>query len=133
MSFLKKSTFAVSAAIGEGCALLLTALLLLPLALAVSGEALPLEAGMYAPYVASGIAVLVPTAVIARFRGKQAMATGGAIGGGYVVLACLICALGGAKSAFGPWLAWLAAAAAAGAVVGALLSVRQNRHKRRRH
>ena len=133
MSFLKKQSFPLSAAIGEGCALLLTAALLLPAAWAVSAELLPLEAGPMLACAAAGLAVLVPTAVIARARGQQALITGGAIGGGYILLTALACALGGEKSAFGAWLATLAGAVLLGALAGALLSVRQNRHKRRRH
>ena len=121
-----------------GCALLaalalaLTALLLLPAAWAVAAEALPLEAGQLLPYLATGLSVLVPTAVIGRIRGREALAVGCVVAGGYEALAALTCALAGAKCAFGPWLAWLAAAVLAGALAGALLSVRQNRHKRRR-
>lgn len=133
MSFFKKKSFALCASVGEGCALVLTALLLLPLAWAVSCRLLPRSAGGICVPAAAGLAVLLSTAVIARTRGKQAMATGGAIGGGYVALAVLLCALGGAKNAFGLWLAYLAGAAAAGALGGALLAVRQNRHKKRRH
>ena len=133
MSFLKKSSFAVAAAIGEGCALVLTALLLLPVAWAVSGEMLPETAGALCAPAAAGLAILAPTAVIARTRGRDALATGGAIGGVYVALAALLCALGGANCTFDMRLAYLAGAAAAGALLGALVSVRQNRHKRRRH
>lgn len=132
MSFLKKRPFALCAAIGEGCALILTALLLLPAAWAVSAEALPMEAGAALPFAAAALAVFVSTAVLARLRGRQALATGGAVGGGYILLAALACALSGEKGAFGLWLAWLAAAVLAGAVAGALVSVRQNRHKKRR-
>ena len=56
----------------------------------------------------------------------------GGIGLGFVTLAALACALGGGKCAFGLWLAYLAGAAAAGGLIGALTSVRQNRHKKRR-
>lgn len=132
MSFLKKRSFAVCAAIGEFCALLLTALLLLPAAWAVSAEALPMEAGLLFPFIAAALAVLITTAVIARVRGSQALATGGAIGGGYILLAALACALSGEKGAFGLWLAYLSGAVILGALIGAVLSVRQNRHKKRR-
>ncbi len=132
MSFLKKWSFGLCVTAGEGCALALTALLLLPAAWAVSAQALPLQAGLPLPYIAAGLAVLAPTAAIGRVRGRQALAMGGAIAGGYILLAALVCALGGAKCAFGPWLGILAAAVGAGALAGALLSVRQNRHKRRR-
>lgn len=132
MSFLKKWSFALCAAAGEGCALILTALLLLPAAWAVSSEALPMQAGLLLPYIAACLAVLVPTAVIARVRGREALITGGTIGGVYILLSALACALSGTKSAFGPWLGYLAAAVLAGALAGALLSVRQNRHKRHR-
>ena len=133
MSFLKKRYFAVCAGIGEACALALTALLALPIAWAIRSEALPQSLGGICAAVCAGIGVLISTAVIARARGRQAMATGGAVGGGAVVLAALCCALGGSRCAFGPWLGVLAAAAGVGAVAGALLALRRNTHKRRRH
>ncbi len=132
MSFLKKKTFAVSAAIGEGCALVLTALLLLPVAWAVASGMVGEAAGGICACVAAGLGVLVPTAVIARARGREALATGGAIALGLVALAALLCALGGGKCAFGLWLAYLTGAVAVGGLTGALTSVRQNRHKKRR-
>lgn len=132
LSRLKKSSFPLCAAIGEGCALALTALLLLPAAWAVSAGLLPETAGRIAACVPAGLAVLVTTAVIVRVRGREALATGGAIALGAVLLAALCCALGGAKSAFGPWLAWLAGAAAAGGLAGALAGIRRNSHKKRR-
>ena len=132
MSFFKKRPFAVCAAVGEGCALILTALLLLPAAWAVSSEMLPERLCLPAAIAAAGLAVLLPSAVIARIRGREAVPLAGAIGGGYILLAAVACALGGEKSAFGPWLLYLAGAAVAGALLGAVLSVRQNRHKKHR-
>lgn len=133
MSFLKKKSFALCAGIGVGCALALTALLALPFALAIRAEALPQGLGWIFASVCAAAGTLIPTAVIGRARGRQTMAVGGALGGGYVILAALGCALGGDKCAFGPWLGALTAAVAAGALLGALLAVRQNTHRRRRH
>ena len=132
MSFLKKSSFAVCAAIGEGCAALLTAVLLFPAAWAVSAEAATLDMGSICAFIVSGLSVSIPTAVIARVRGREALATAGAIGGGYILIAAVLCALGGPKNAYGPWLGYLSAAVVVGALAGALLSVRQNKHKKRR-
>ena len=132
MSFLKKKSFAACVAMGEGCALALTALLALPFAWAIRAEALPQSLGWILAAVCAGVGVLVPTAVIGRAGGRQAMATGGALGGGYVILAALGCALGGGRCAFGPWLGALTAAVAAGVLLGTLLSIRQNAHRRRR-
>ena len=129
---LKKKSFAVCAAMGECCAILLTAVLLLPVALAVSGEVLPEALGGICAVAAAGISVFVPTVVIARIRARQVLATAGAIALGYVVLAALCCALGGAGSAFGLWLLRLAAAVGAGGLMGAVLSIRQNTHRKRK-
>ncbi len=132
MSFLKKKSFALCAAMGVGCAWALTAALLLPFAWAIRSQTIPEEAGWLCASLSAGLAVLVPTAVIARVRGRQALATGGALAGGYTALAALACALGGKGSAFGMWLAALAAAAFAGGLVGAMVSVRQNAHRKKR-
>ena len=132
MSYLKKSSFPLCAAIGEGCALVLTALLLLPIAWAVSAGIIPEQAGGPAAAVAAGLGVLISTAVIARVRGREALVTGGAIALGALLLAGVCCALAGSGGAFGPWLAYLAGANLLGGLAGALLGVRRNSHKRRR-
>lgn len=132
MMIFKKRSFIVCAAIGEGCALVLTALLCLPIAWALTKEALPETAGGIAAAAAAGLSVLVPTAVIVRSRGRETLATGGAIGGAYLALAALLCALSGSRSAFGPWLVYLAAAVLLGGLAGAMVSLRQNTHKKRR-
>ncbi len=132
MTFFKKRSFLVCAAIGEGCVLALTALLCLPLAWAVTREFLPEAAGGAAVLIAAGLSVLAVTAVIVKSRGKEALATGGVIAGGYILLAALACALAGSKSAFGTWLVYLAAAVLLGGAIGAAASIRQNAHKRRR-
>ena len=132
MSVLKKKSFPVCIAAGVICALLLTVLTLLPFAWAIHGEAL--GENMQGPccLIAVWISVFVPTVIIAKTRGRQALATGGSIALGYVVLAALLCALGGSACAFGMWLVWLAADAAVAGLIGAVLSLRQNRHKKRR-
>ena len=132
MSFLKKRSFALCAAVGTACALALTALLALPVAWAIRSEVLPQSGGWICAAVCALLAVLAVTAAVARIRGRQAMALGGAVAGGYVTLAALACALGGAACAFGPWLGALAAAAAAGALAGSLLSLRRKGRRRRR-
>ena len=132
MSFLKKKSFAVCAAIGEGAAIVLTLLLLLPVAAVVNQGTLGEATASVVSAVCAGISVLIPTVVIARARGKEALATGGAIALGYLALAALCCALGGSGAAFGMWLAWLAVSVAAGALIGAMLSVRRNSRRKKR-
>ena len=133
MQFFRKRSFPICAAVGEGCALALTGLVLLPVAWAIGREFIPEAAGAICAPAAAGLSVLVTTAVIARSRGREALATGAAIGLSYLLLAALLCAMGGGKTAFGPWLAWLSAALCAGGLAGALLSVRRNIHKKRKH
>ncbi len=131
-TFFRKKSLIVSAAIGEGCALALTAVLLLPVAWAVIRELLPEGVGGGCAAGIAGISVWGATVFIVRCRGREALATGGIIAGAYVLLAALACALGGDKCAFGLWLAYLTAAVLAGALAGALMSVRQNTHKKRK-
>ena len=132
MTFFKKRSFLICAAVGEGCALALTALLCLPLAWAITREVLPEAIGGVAASIAAGLSVLAVTVLIAKSRGKEALATGGAIAGTYILLAALVCALAGRNSAFGPWLVYLAAAVLLGGALGAVASIRQNTHKRHR-
>ena len=131
LSFLKKRSFAVCAAIGTLAALALTTLLALPGAFLVGSETLPEGYGWVSAVAAAGLSVLTVSAVIGRARGRQALAAAGAVAGCYVLLAALACALGGRNCAFGLWLAYLAGAAAAGGAAGAMLSVRHNAHHRR--
>ena len=129
---LKKRSLILCAAVGVGAALALTALLVLPVAAAVHRELLSVPAGEMCAGAAAGIAVFVPAILITRARGRQVLATGGAIAGAYAALAALCCALGGAGFAFGPWLIRLAGAAAIGGLGGAVLSLRQNPHRKKR-
>lgn len=132
MSILKKKSFTLTIAIGLGCALVLTALLLLPMALLIHKEVLGQGMDWLCAVLAAGLGVFVSTAVIVKARGRQAMATGGAIALGYVLLAALMCALGGQGFAFGPWLIRLTAAAAIGGLAGAMVSIRQNTRRKKR-
>ena len=81
MSFLKKKSLLACVGIGTLCALAVTALLLAPCAWAIRGELLPESAGWLCAAGSGGLGVLASTAFIVRVRRRQAMATGGAIGG----------------------------------------------------
>ena len=132
MSILKKKSFTLTVAIGLGAALVLTALLLLPMALLIHKQALGLTMGWLCAALAAGLSVFIPTAVIVRVRGRQALATGGALALGYVLLAALVCALGGSGFAFGSWLIRLAVAVTAGGLAGSMVSIGQNTRRKRR-
>ena len=132
MSILKKKSFTLIVAMGLGAALLMTALLLLPMALLIHKEVLGLGMGWLCAVLAAGLSIFVPTAVIVKIRGRQALATGGALALGYVLLAALLCALGGSGFAFGPWLIRLACAVTAGGLAGAMVSIGQNTRRKRR-
>ncbi|MCD8322597.1 MAG: hypothetical protein LUC89_06925 [Oscillospiraceae bacterium] len=132
MSKLKKMSLPAAAALGEAGALLLTAVLLLPFAMAIQRETIGQEWGWLCAAASAGLSVCAATVAVARSRGRQALATGGVIALGYVALAALLCALGGSGSAFGVWLARLAAGVGIGAFGGVLLSIRQNAHRKKR-
>lgn len=129
---LRKKGLPVSAAAALLAALVLTALLCLPFAAAMCREALPLTGVQLWSVLAAGLSVMIATLVTARLRGRQALPTGAIVAGGYIVLAALACALGGADAAFGPWLWQLGAAVLAGGLLGAFMSIRQKSHKKRR-
>ncbi|MCD7844709.1 MAG: hypothetical protein LUG57_02415 [Oscillospiraceae bacterium] len=132
MSKLKKTSFPVAIALGEAGALALTAALLLVFAALIHREAMGQEWGWLCAVASAGLSICAATAVVARSRGRQALATGGAIALGYVALAALLCAMGGSGAAFGLWLGRLAAGAGAGALGGAMLAIRQNAHRKKR-
>lgn len=132
MSKLKKRSLPVAGAAGLAGAVVLTALLLLPLALAIHRELLGRELGASCAIGAAGLSVAAAVWIIAKGRGRQALATGGIVALGYVLLAALFCALGGEGSTFGGWLLYLTGAAFAGGLAGAVLSIRQNPHRKKR-
>ncbi len=129
---LQKKSLSLSALIGLGCAVVLTGLFCLPFAAAVYHQALPLESAWMWAVLSAGLSVFVTTLVIARLRQRQALPTGGCIAGGFLLLAALVCALGGEGFLFGTWLLWLGGAVALGGLLGAVMSIRQNSHKKRR-
>ncbi|MCD7750071.1 MAG: hypothetical protein LUH42_08480, partial [Oscillospiraceae bacterium] len=84
MSKLKKMRFPVAAALGEAGAVLLTAVLLLPFAMAIHREALGQEWGWLCAVASASFSICAATVAVARSRGRQALATGGVIALGYV-------------------------------------------------
>lgn len=117
--------------IAIGAAIVLTMLLCLAFTPALLRGLLPMETGPVCATASAGLAVLIVVLLLAKVRGRQAMLAAGIVAGGTIVLAALICALGVERSYFGPWLLRLSAAAAAGGVIGAVMSIRTNRKKRR--
>lgn len=132
MSKLKKMSFPAAASLGVAGALLLTAVLLLVFAALIHREVLGQEWGWLCAVASAGLSICAATVAVARSRGRQALAIGVAITLGYVALAALLCAMGGSNSAFGIWLARLTVGAVAGALAGAMLSIRQNAHRKKR-
>lgn len=132
MSKLKKQGLLLSAAMGAGAAALLTAVLCLPFAAAISKGALPLETSLVWALIAAGVSVMLASLVVARARARQFLPTGAAIAGLYALLAALVCALGGKGFSFGPWLLWLIGTVLFGSLLGAVMSIRQNTHGKRR-
>lgn len=123
--------------IGLGLAVVLTAALCLVLTPLFSRELLPLDGAAACAMIAAGASVLAVVYILSRSRGKQALPAAGIVGGGFIALAVLACALGGSGCGFGPWLPRLAAITAAGALLGAIMSLgkkpgRRRRGKRRR-
>lgn len=129
---LKKSGLALSAGIGLVAALGMTALFCLGAAALIRRGTLPMQTADVCASVSAGVAVWITVWSITRMRGRQALPTAACIAGGYVLLAALLCAMGGEKSTFGAWLWWLSAAVSGGGLLGAVMSIRQNTHKKRR-
>ena len=132
MSGWKKRGLVPGCLIGLGAAVLLTALIALAETPLFLRGLLPTDRVGLCAWAAAGLAAFVSVLVIARLRGRQAMPTAGIVAGGYILLAALLCALGGGRCAFGPWLLWTAVSAAAGALLGAVMSIRKRGSRRRR-
>lgn len=128
----KKRGLVPSCLFGIAVSVVLTALICLALTPLFLRGAVPLERTDIIAPLASGIAVFAAVLFLAKTRGKQAMPTAGIVAGGVVLLAAVLCALGGRRFAFGAWLWHAAAAAAAGALLGAVMSIRKKSGKRRR-
>lgn len=131
-NILKKKGLLPAAAIGLSAALGMTALLCLGIAALIHNGTLPMAAAGLCAVASAGVSIWCAVLMVSRLRGRQAMPTAGIIAGGFVFLAALICALGGEKSTFGPWLWQLGLAALAGGILGAVMSLRQNSHKKAR-
>ncbi len=131
-NMLKKKGLLPAAAIGLGAALGMTALLCLGAAALIHNGALPMSAAGLLAVSAAGVSIWGAVLTVSRIRGRQAMPTVGVIAGGFLLLAALLCALGGEKASFGPWLWQLGLAALAGGLLGAVMSLRQNSHKKGR-
>jgi hypothetical protein len=132
MKKAKKLGFLPALGIGVAAAVLLAVALCAPLSLLVTKELVGLEQGGVLAAVASGLAVWAVTMVLSRTRQRQYLATGAALGGCYGFLCALGCALGGGNSRFGVWLAWLLGTAVLAGLLGAVMSIGQNPHRKRK-
>jgi len=132
MSGFKKLGLLPSCMIGIAAAIAGTVLLCLVLTPLFLRGLLPLGSGSECACAAAGVAVFAAVFLTARLRGRQAMPMAGIIIGGTVLLAALLCALGGSRTDLGSWLLRLVAAAAAGGIIGAVMSIHSRTAKRRR-
>ena len=128
----KKRGLLPSCLLGLGAAAALTALLCLAMTPLIMRGAVPLDRADILAQSASFLSVFAAVLFLAKSRGRQAMPTAGIVAGGYILLAALLCALGGRSCAFGPWLLREGAAATAGALLGAVMSIRQPQRRRRK-
>ena len=127
----KKRSLLSAGVLALGLAVLFTAALCLAAVPLFLGEVLPLERAPETARVLAGIAVFAVVLWVSRARG-QPLPAAGIVGGGFVLLAALLCALGGIRSSFGPWLSHLALAVGTGALLGAVMSLRKKGRGRRR-
>ena len=131
MSGWKKWSLPAAAGVGLGCAALLTPILCAPGAWIAARGSLPLRACPYWAACAAGLAVFLPVLLIAGARKKQALPTAGAVAGGYAALALILSLVFG-HTPGGAWLGRVVIAVFVGGALGAVMSIRQNPHKKRR-
>ncbi len=128
----KKRGLLPSSIMGLAAAVILTALLCLALTPIITRGILPPESASSAGCVSAGLAVFAAVYYVSKSRGRQAMPTAGIIAGGYLLLAALVCALGGSGFEFGAWLGRDAVAAGLGAFLAAVMSIGKKPVKRNR-
>ncbi len=127
----KKLGLLPAGCVGVGASAGCTALLCLALTPLFTKEYISLDRAELLAPMAAGIAVFAVAWVLTRRRGRQTLATSGIVAGGYILLAALVCALGGRDFGFGPWLGRLVLAVGAGALLGAIMSLRATPGKKR--
>jgi putative membrane protein (TIGR04086 family) len=132
MSKWKKKGLLPWCAVGLAAAGILTALVCLVLAAVIEKGGIPMNLAQPVSIGTAGISVLVVTAAVTKLRGRQYLATGAALGGGYGLICALLCALSGAGAAFGLWNLWLICAVMAGGMLGAIMSIGKKSHAKRR-
>ena len=127
----KKLGLLPSCLFGVLAVIVLTLLLCLALTPAILRGTLPPESGSVCAAASAGLAVFAVVFLLSRARGRQAMPAAGIVAGGTVILAALLCAMGGKGFSFSPWLLRLAAAAVTGGILGAVMSIRPRNGTRR--
>ena len=131
MSVLKKLNFPSRLTAGIAMELILTFLLLIPAAMIMNRQLLGNYASAILPPVVAGLAVFLTAMVLVKVQKKQPYAMGAALGGAYVLLAAVLCALGGPSCEFGRWILWLGLAAVVGGLLGANAFAGKKNQKRR--
>jgi len=131
MSGFKKMGLLPSCLVSIAAVILSTALFCLAITPLFLRGFLPQEAGSSCASAAAGTAVFVMVFLTDKIRGRQAMPAAGIIAGGTVLLAVLVCALGGNGFNFGSSIFRLAAATIVGGLIGAVMSIRKSAGKRR--
>ena len=133
MPNMSKWSLPFSGAVGIGASVLTTLTFCLPLSAVLSQGWLPMTLLEGMSEAAAAASILLTVWVIGRRRGRQALPLAGIVAGGFILLAALLCALSGTSAAFGGWLIRLAAAAVLGGSAGAIMSIRQKTHGKRRN
>lgn len=129
---LKKWSLSAAAGFGAVLASLLTMVLCLPGAALIHRGSLPTAAAQIWGLASAGLSVFLAALVICRFRRRQAAPTAGLLAGLFILVCILLSLFPGCQPP-GLWLVRVALAVAAGGSLGAVMSIRQNPHKKRRH
>lgn len=131
VSVRKKAGLSVLVLWGTLLAVILTLLLLVPGAMLLHKQVVPEEFGGLLSACAAGLSLFAAVVIFGRNR-KTVPVTGGLVLAAYLVLLILIglCVCGG--GIWGEGLARQGLAAVAGAAIGIMVSMRRNKHRKRR-
>lgn len=133
MSFLKKKGFIFCTGLGLVFSAVLCMLVLLLSAVFMYKQIIGQEAARVVGPVCAGVSVFCATAVISKFRGRQALPMGAAIAAAFVLAALFAALMTGANAYMGQRLLWLTAAAFGGGALGAVIGTGKNMRNKRRH
>ena len=132
MHKLKKNSLPLGAAAGVLCAASVTLLICLLMAELIYHQRIPMNVLSWCATAAAGIGMMAGALTAAGLCHRRSLPAIGAAGGACLFILMVFRVASGIEGPFGVWFLRAAGAVLCGCGLGALMSIRQNRHKKRR-